>query len=412
MLRRRQVLHGAIGIGALSACRSEETPPVVAPEPVVLSKQPYVHVVGPRSVRLRFETRVDRAVPVRLTRGDEANELVPTSSPAQVTYERTQFEPSDDFFPDYPGLHVVQEIVIDDLEPGEIVGWEVLTDVPVAGSFRASPAADAKVRLGWIADTMWPESAKPARTLADAAPDVVVHGGDLQYQTSPFDSWGGMSQALAPITARAPLHFVVGNHEFEDGGEIEQMYDRLYLGQGDGAPNTRYFAFSYGGLRVICLDSETGGLAEPGDPQLDWLDAELAAAAADASVVETIIAFHRPVYTLSKHAPGSTTVRDAIHARCLAHGVRLVLSGHAHCYERFEVEGVHYVIDGGGGAFLYDPDEDIEAVERLRPGESALRVISDKSRGVTLVDLEDGALSLTRLRDDGSVVEALTLPST
>ena len=409
MLRRRQVIHGAIGVGAATAglaCRRDPAP-LVVPAPVTLSKQPYVQIVGARAARLRFETRVDEALTVRLDRGGDRSEVVPTLSPAQVSYERTHIEASDVYFPDYPGLHVVQEILLDDLDPGELVSWEVLADTVVSGSFRAPPAPDAPVRLGWIADTSWPESELPAATLAAASPDVVVHGGDLQYQANPFDSWGGMSHAFSPVSSRAPIHFAVGNHEFEDGGEIEQMYDRLFLGQGEGMPATRYFAFSYGGMRIICLDSETGGLAEPGDEQLPWLEAELAAASAD--VTATIVAFHRPVYTLSKHVPGSTVVRDALHPLFLAHGVQLVLCGHAHCYERFVVDGVHYVVDGGGGALLYDPDEGIEEAEMLRPGESSLRVASDKSRGVTLVDLEGGALSLTRLDESGAVIEALDL---
>jgi 3',5'-cyclic AMP phosphodiesterase CpdA len=409
MLRRRQVIRGAIGLGAAGLACRREAAPLVLPAPITLSKHPYVQIVGARAARLRFETRIEEAVTVRLARGGETIDVVPTLSSAEVTYERTHIEASDDFYPDYPGLHVVQEIVIDDLDPGEVVGWEVLAHDVANGSFRATPAPDAKVRLGWIADTSWPYSELPASTLAAAAPDVVVHGGDLQYQASPFDSWGGMSQALAPLTSQAPIQMVVGNHEFEDGGEIEQMYDRLYLGQGEGSPATRHFAFSYGGLRIICLDSETGGLAEPGDEQLPWLEAELSAAASSADVAATIVAFHRPVYSLSKHVPGSTTVRDALHPLFLAYGVPLVMCGHAHCYERFEVDGIQYVVDGGGGALLYDPDEGVEEAEMLRPGESALRVASEKSRGVTLIDFEDGALSLTRLDETGTVTEQLAL---
>lgn len=406
MLRRREVLRGALGLGALTACR-REAPPVLARAPIALSKHPYVQLVGARAARLRFETRVEEALGVRLERGGEIVEVEPTLSSADVSYERTHFEASDDFFPDYPGLHVVQEIVIDDLEPGELLGFEVLAASPSRGSFRAPPAAEAAVRLGFIADTSWPLSELPAQTLAGAAPDVIVHGGDLQYQASPFDSWSGMSHAFAPLTSRALVHMIVGNHESEDGGEIEQMYDRLYLGQGEGAPTTRHFAFSYGGLRVICLDSETGSLAEPGDPQLEWLDLELTASAAARA---TIVAFHRPVYTLSKHVPGSTTVRDALHQRFVDHGVKLVLSGHAHCYERFLVDGIPYVVDGGGGALLYDPDEGIAEAEMLRPGESALRVTAEESRGVTLIDLDEaGLLSLTRLDETGAVTEQVTL---
>jgi hypothetical protein len=45
------------------------------------------------------------------------------------------------------------------------------------------------------------------------------------------------------------------------------------------------------------------------------------------------------------------------------HGVRLVLNGHDHNYQRFDTAGITYVITGGGGASLY-PLEACEAGER------------------------------------------------
>lgn len=411
MIERRRLLQGGLGLVAVG-CSSDPAagPTIVTPAGLpALSKEPYVQRIGATAARLRFETRVEEALTVRVRRAAGDVDLEPSLSPREVTYRRDFLAPDPNYFPDEPGLHVLQEVVIDDLAPGEEVAWEVLAETTTTGSFLASPAPDVAVRLGWLADTSWPMSQASADVLAAEAPDVFLHGGDIQYQSNPLDTWRGMTRCLAPITGAAMAHFIVGNHEFEDGDEIEQMYDRLFLGQGDGMPTSRHFAFGFGGLHLLCLDTETNNLADDA-AQLAWLDAQLDALGPD--VRQAIIAFHRPVYSLSKHSPGSTATRDAIHQRCLEHGVRLVLCGHAHCYERFEVDDVTYVVDGGGGSLLYDVNEGLEETEMLRPGESDLRVAVSESRGGLRIDLTAaGTLEVARLEAEGGVSDAFTISS-
>ena len=123
--------------------------------------------------------------------------------------------------------------------------------------------------------------------------------------------------------------------------------------------------------------------------------------------------FHKPLYTLSKHWSSDTVVRDILHPLFVEYGVRLVLSGHVHAYERFEVDGVHYVIDGGGGALLYDPSEFSASVDAARPGESALRVTADQSYGVVLLDVSSsGEIEVTRIEAyEGGVIDTFVLPA-
>lgn len=382
--------------------------------PTGLSKQPYVQVVGSGALRLRFETRFDAEVPVEVTKGGATSTLVPTRLPADVTYVRDFLE-DPQFFPDEGGLHVVHDLVIQDLAPGETLSYRVdLGDEGVVeGSTRVSPTRGTSFRFGWLADTSWPLTEPTVAALSAAAPDLVLHGGDIQYQASPLDTWTGMSLSMAPLTLRAATHFIVGNHEFEDQDEIQQMYERLYLGQGDAQPGgpERYFALTYGGVRFIALDSESGGLEDSGGVQASWLRAELEATAANPDLAYAIVGMHRPLYSLSKHFPDDITVREVLHPMFLEFGVSLVLFGHAHCYEHFLVDGIHYVVDGGGGALLYDPDEDLAKADELRPGESDLRVASAKTHGAVVVDVqENGDLAVRRLdADHGGETDSFTI---
>lgn len=429
---RRDFLTRSLGLGAgillpgaLTGCDTTDAGPLdggaILPDagpPLPfrgVRKGPYVQLLAPGSARLRFETRVDEPFEISITRASGTSAASATRSPAMLDYLRDPLPGRAGTIADEPGLHVLHEVRLDALEPGEEVAWTVTPPEgdALTGRFRAPVAPEGSFRLGWLADTMYPTADQTILTLAAAEPDLVLHGGDITYQASPFDTWNRMASAMAPLFGRAPTHFVVGNHEFEDGDEIVAQYERLFAGQGDAGATSRYFALTYGCARILCIDTESGDLRTMDEPQIAWLDAELEAASADPTVRAILVAFHRPTYTLSKHAPGDTAVRELLHQRFVDHGVRLVLAGHAHCYERFVVDGVTYVVDGGGGALLYDPDEDLESVEATRPGESALRVAVTRSHGATLVDVApDGSLSLRRIAAaDGAEQDAVTLPA-
>lgn len=376
---------------------------------LALSKAPWLQLVDGNVARLRFETRIAEALEVTLTASTGEATYTPELTTRDLTFERNFFEGDPEFFSDEAGAHTIQEVRLDALEPGEAYGYIIHADEPVEGSFVAPPPVGAASRIAWLSDTSWPFSRESIALVEAHAPDLLLHGGDLQYQTSPLDTWNGFAQSLANVTSRAFSHLCVGNHEFEDGDEIDQMYDRLYAGQGEGVAAKRYFALTFGGVRWICLDTETGDLATDTD-QLTWLEAELAAASSSGDILHTVVCFHRPVYTLSKHFPSNTATRDALHPLFVQHGVKLVMQGHAHCYERFVVDEINYVVDGGGGALLYDPNEDREAADAMRPGESDLRVAVSESYGATLFDVaEDGTIAVVRQDVDGNDTDAFTI---
>jgi len=314
---------------------------------------------------------------------------------------------------DEVGLHVVHEVTISDLSAGDMVEWTTVAPdgTEAQGAFQAGAPAGAPFRFAWLADTSFPMASDTVDVLAAQAPNLVLHGGDITYQPNPLDSWNLAMQSFAPLFRQAAMHFTVGNHEFEMLDEITEQFDRLFAGQGEGHESGRFHAFTFGAVRFLVLDTESGSLESMDEPQLAWLDAQLADYEADEALSGLVPMFHRPVYTLSKHSPSSTVVRDLLHERFVRHGVQLVLMGHAHCYERFVVDGIHYVVDGGGGAALYDPDREVEETDALRPGESELRVAVTKSRGGIIVDVStEGTMRLRRLQaEDGSVFDEVSI---
>lgn len=408
----RRFLLKTGGLTALAGCAGSASDPAgdsdsSAPEAPrgahALSKPPWVHHTGAGEAVLRFETREVGDIPVTLSDGDRTWDAVPTQREDELTFNRPTGQ-REDLLPDEPGLHVLHEVKIEGVAPGSVVAWRVYAEDTVhEGAFRV-PDPSAGFRIGWLSDTMWPNTDATVEKLAAEAPDVVLHGGDIEYEDNPFDTWNGFFRSMVPLTSQAAIHLAVGNHEFEFGGEeIEQMYERMFGGQGDSGTN-RYHAFTMGRLRIICLDSETTRIGDPDSPQHAWLGEQLAAADADANLAGSLIYFHRPVFSLSKHFPGSTAARDALHELVTSHKVNLVMVGHAHAFEHFLVDGVHYVVDGGAGALLYDPDERMARAAEERPEDIERRQFATRTYGASVIDVAaDGSMRFRRIAaEDGS----------
>lgn len=374
-------------------------------------KGPWSMVAGPTSMRVRFETDRDEEVEVTLVAIDGSRRSGTTT---RETRELTLSWPARGLradHPDRPGSSTLHEVLFTDLQAGE--RYRVELRAPGAslreGSFRAPPAAGQSFRAIFVADTMWPASERVGAQCATLGADLFLHGGDIQYMTSLVDTWNGYFAYFGGVMGTMASHHAIGNHEYEGFGEFESHFLRLFGGQGAEPPTNGYFAFTFGAARFVFLNSEEDFAVE-GGPQTGWLDAELATADADAAIKTVVMVFHRPTYTFGKSAP-EVTKRQVLHPRFLRSKVRLVLTGHNHGYERFLVDGVHYVVDAGGGALLTDLNENLDAMELQFPGEAALRVAAESSYGVTILDVAaDGTITVERQNDRGAVSERYEVP--
>lgn len=107
----------------------------------------------------------------------------------------------------------------------------------------------------------------------------------------------------------------------------------------------RTFRFSAEGVDFFVLDSN----AAADDEQRRWLGDALASS----RVALKIVAFHHPPYTVGAgHLGDARVVRNWV-PLFRRFNVTLVLSGHNHDYEHSLVDGVDYVVTGGGGAAVY-----------------------------------------------------------
>ena len=198
-----------------------------------------------------------------------------------------------------------------------------------------------------------------------------------------------VDQLMEPFTwaTDEDIPFLVswGNH---DVGNPERI--RLVEEAFAGAP--RWVVHEWGDVDIVILDSTQ----IESRPQMGFLTQALAE-----SDDPTIVVFHHPPYSCGSHGD-TLEIQDQWVSR-FDDDVFLVLNGHEHNYQRFEDEGITYVVTGGGGRFLTEMAE-------CSPDHVA-RVTGEETHHFVSMRLAEG-LDLTVIDADGSVIDrfSLTLP--
>lgn len=289
--------------------------------------------------------------------------------------------------PDVPGTYFIDEVAIGGLEPATCYRYRVVGYEDEAhGRFctmHAPTDHTTPIELFVIGDTN-PSIGNTAGVLEHGELDVAeltLHLGDIQYYSSVIESWQSWFGLMEPLLRAGALMPTIGNHEDELDGELEDYYVRLFGGASEDGDEHRYH-FESGGVHFFSLDSE--GELGAGNEQATWLEAELAEAEASDGYRFSILYCHRPPYSVGGSS-GSRSVRSALAPVVAAHTVPLVMSGHVHNYQRFDVDGVAYVVSGGGGGLLEtvepQPDQMEDAALRVAAGSyyHAIRLTIDET---------------------------------
>ena len=177
--------------------------------------------------------------------------------------------------------------------------------------------------------------------LAALDPAVVLPLGDVQYEcadstefsTSYDKTWGRFKARTRPA---------IGNHEYGRAcrrNDPSPYFD--YFGTSAGNRYEGWYSYDIGAWHLIALNSEchygsgrtaTGG-CEAGSPQETWLRQDLAAHRA----LCTLAYWHEPRWSSGQHGDAqqmATIWNDLVAARA-----DVVLAGHNHVYERFDLLG-------------------------------------------------------------------------
>ncbi len=188
------------------------------------------------------------------------------------------------------------------------------------------------------------------------SPDFVVNTGDMIVTPGSKREWAKFWEMSKPI--KAPYFLTVGNH---DAHSKMPRSEKIYREEVDLPGNELYYSFTAGNSLFIVLDSSLYDQEKRivGE-QFKWLEAVLA----NSTKKHKFVFLHHPLYTdLGKghHAHESLDKypesRNKLQALLSKYKVDAVFSGHEHYYEKRTVDGVLYIITGGGGAPIYDMEE-------------------------------------------------------
>lgn len=155
-------------------------------------------------------------------------------------------------------------------------------------------------------------------------------------------------------------HFTtIGNHDTYADGAATYL-DAFYLFHNNPANTERYYSFTWGDAKFICLDANMD--YSIGSAQYAWMIEELKCN----NKKWLFVYCHQPPWTncwgadyyipLSPYFlyQGNVDMRTTLVPKWEEYGVDFVLNGHSHCYERGEYNGIQYLISGGGGASTLD----------------------------------------------------------
>jgi len=180
-------------------------------------------------------------------------------------------------------------------------------------------------------------------------PDFLLHTGDVIYplgQASGYNPY--FFTPYHYLVDRAPVFPSLGNHDYATANG-QPYLDAFYL-PASSPGGERYYSFDWGDAHFVALDSNWGFTVNTS--MLDWLESDLAASTAEWKFVF----FHHALYTTGPHRndPTLPILRDALGPVLSKYKVDIVFNGHDHAYERSRpLNGVIYVVTGGGGGDLY-----------------------------------------------------------
>lgn len=211
--------------------------------------------------------------------------------------------------------------------------------------------------------------------------DALVTTGDNLYGDDADLVW---NQPFGWVAERGiPVWAAFGNHDVES--ESRRLIAEAIFGP------EHYRSEQWGNVRLIILDAN-----DPDDPlQLAWLDEQLAGAAGEALVA----VFHQPAVSCSRHGATPSVVEHWMD-RFESADVDLVLQGHDHNYQHHLVDGIDYIVTGGGGHSLYP----------LAPCPDGSRPLAaaEEHHFVVLEQVGD-QLQVSAIRPDGTVLDRFSI---
>ena len=161
---------------------------------------------------------------------------------------------------------------------------------------------------------------------------VIMLGDNIYGGKGPAEMKKKFEDPYKPLLdAGVKFYASLGNHDDPN----ERFYKPFNMGE------KRYYSIKKGNAEFFALDSSYM------DPQqIEWLTSALR----DSNAAWKICFFHHPLYSDGKFHGPDTDLRARLEPIFQSSGVKVVLSGHEHLYERIKPHGgIYYFVLGNSG---------------------------------------------------------------
>jgi len=288
-----------------------------------------------------------------------------------------------------------QKVTYTGLEAGSTYYYDVQGSPAGRGRFKTPPAGPGSFQFVAFGDTRSRHEVhkKVVEAVIKAAPDFVLHTGDLVANGEDTAQWPVFFSIEKELLNKTVFRPVPGNHE---------RGSRLYYDAFD--QRMPYYSFDWGAAHFTMLNTDIGNVA-PSQPlreafwseQLRWLEADLIAAQKAAL---RFAAMHHPMITAVKSRQRPNPAHEQLMALFEKYKVHVVFAGHDHNYQHHFKNGVHYVVTGGGGAPLYPVDAPVPGITQK----------AESVENFVRVRVEGDKATLEALRVDHSVIDRIQAP--
>jgi 3',5'-cyclic AMP phosphodiesterase CpdA len=191
---------------------------------------------------------------------------------------------------------------------------------------------------------------KIVRQVAKLYPDVLLLSGDVPWHGGDSADYAVYKEETLPWREEHLSVFpALGNHEFENCALAHCLENwwRAF----PKLNRRRWYSVQVGTkVYVIALDSDDS--LKPGSRQIEWLKSQLDSLPRTIEFVMFVM-HHPPVADPDTGVPrpNEIALRDFLAAAAKTVKAKIiVVTAHVHNYERFEHDGIVYVVSGGGGA--------------------------------------------------------------
>jgi len=361
MLKRREFLKlmAALGLGTLADWRVSQ-----AVTGQAFTIPPTLQHVGEREANLYFRLNAPTHNGlVSLSQAGKGVQSLPfsTQDSLRIQLPLTGLEPASSY-----------EILV------TVDGQELnYLDDPLAWSrlsFKTQPYP-FPLRMAAIGDSGFGHetTSRLGAMMAAEQPDVFFHLGDVvywmhQYDNDAFVNWAQKYYLpFRGLLKRVPHYPTFGNHDMDAPTVLDGWYSYFWMfppfNNDQWKGGRWWYSFDLNGIQFLSLNSQLFyAHAEIRGQQEAWLDEKLARQ----DVLYTVVFCHIPPYTSSApHQWDGLALAEQWVPKFKAAGVPLVISGHAHIYERLKDENLNLIIAGCGSDTLYGEGQRLDYTQNL-----------------------------------------------